>query len=280
MTLGALYAQIRKQFRDAGLPTPDMDAKLLLSHALGCAPDDVILKPDTPVPAQHAILDAAIKRRLSHEPVSKIIGLRGFYGLDFEVSVDVLDPRPDTETLVDAVRAHIEGRGPSDARILDLCTGSGCIALALLSIFPHATALGADISDAALAVAARNVARHGQDRRMTLVKSIWLENIEGQYDVMTCNPPYIPAGDIAALDVDVRLYDPMMALDGGDDGLNPYRILFPQIRNLLKTGGAAFFEIGIGQAEDAHKIADTCGLQVSDVKRDLGGIERVVCLRA
>jgi len=279
MTLGALYAQIRKQFRDAGLPTPDMDAKLLLSHALGCAPDDVILKPDTPVPAKHAILDAAIKRRLSHEPVSKIIGLRGFYGLEFEVSVDVLDPRPDTETLVDAARAHIEGQGPSDARILDLCTGSGCIALALLSIFPHATALGADISDAALAVAARNVVRHGLDRRMTLVKSSWLENIEGQYDILTCNPPYIPTGDIAALDADVRLYDPMLALDGGDDGLNPYRILFPQIRNLLKKGGAAFFEIGIGQAEDARKIADACGLQVSDMKRDLGSIERVVCLR-
>lgn len=272
-TLSELYLEIKRRFRDAGLESPELDTKRLISFALGCAPEDVLLKPDTPVHA-NAVLDDAVTRRLAHEPVSKITGTRGFYGLEFEVTKDVLDPRADTETLVDAAR---KGMKP-DARILDICTGTGCIPLALLSASPLASALAVDVSAAALDVARRNAVRLELADRIMFRESNWLENVEGTFDVITCNPPYIPSADIATLDADVRLHDPLLALDGGADGLMPYRILFPQIRNFLAAGGKACFEFGAGQAADVTRLAADCGLQVGDVLRDLGGIERVVCL--
>ena len=278
-TLGALYQAVRKRLRAAGLETPELDAKRILSYALGCAPDDVVLKPDAPAPQHHDVLERCIARRMAHEPVAKITGMRGFYDLDFEVTRDVLDPRPDTETVIDAVRRFVGASGIAQPRILDVCTGTGCIPVTLLHLFASATACATDVSEAALAVAARNVARHGMDRRMTLQQGNWLENVTGRYHVITCNPPYIPTHDIAGLESDVRDYDPHLALDGGNDGLDPYRILFPQIRGRLENDGAAFFEIGAGQADDVRKIAAACGLQVFDVVRDLGGVERVVCMR-
>lgn len=273
-TLSELYLDIKKRFRDAGFDTPELDAKTLLSFALGVAPEDVLLKPDTPV-RPNTVLDDAVARRLAHEPVSKITGMRGFYGLEFEVTKDVLDPRADTETLVDAAR---KGMNP-DVRILDICTGSGCIPLALLSAAPLATAVAVDVSAAALDIARRNAARLGLSDRIVFRNSDWLENVEGTFDVVTCNPPYIPSADIAGLDAGVRLHDPLLALDGGADGLLPYRILFPQIRKYLAAGGRAYFEFGQGQANDITRLAAGCGLQVNAVLRDLGGIERVVCLQ-
>ena len=277
MTLGALYREIRQKFRDAGLDTPELDARRIMSYALGCAPDDPILKPDMQA-ASNASLDSAIARRLAHEPVSRIIGMRGFYGHDFIVTPDVLDPRADTETLVDAARRHLEKYAAKPCAILDVCTGTGCIPLSLISLFPHAHALGVDISAAALDVARQNAKRMGLDNRSEWRISDWVSGVEGTFDVITCNPPYIPAKDIASLAPDVRNYDPLLALDGGDDGLVPYRILFPQIRKFLRENGAAFFEIGINQSADVRKIAVDCGLQVSAVIPDLGGVERVVCV--
>lgn len=277
-TLGALYREIKEAFRESGLETPDLDAKLLLSYALGCAPQDVILKPDTPV-TPNAVLDDAVARRLKREPVSKITGTRGFYGLEFEVRTDVLDPRPDTETLVDAVRKFLSSTGEGDVEILDICTGTGCIPLALLSVLPHARALGVDISPAALRLAQRNAEKLGLAARMTVMKSNWAQDVTGRFDIITCNPPYIPSADIDSLAPDVRHYDPILALDGGKDGLDAYRIVFPQIRTLLRDGGMAFFEIGAGQAHDIARLAADCGLRVTSVVSDLGGIERVVCLQ-
>lgn len=274
MTLGTLYRQLKTKLKSAGIETPELEAKLLLSYAYGCAPDDVLLKPDTHVTASKT-LDETVARRMAGEPVSKIVGTRGFYGLDFEVTHDVLDPRADTETLVDAAR---KGMVPN-AHILDICTGSGCIPLTLLSLFPNAVATATDISIKALEVAARNAQKLGYAGRITFIQTNWLEGVEGVFDVITCNPPYIPSADIAALDAGVRLYDPLLALDGGTDGLEPYRIVFPQIRKFLKTGGAAFFECGIGQADDVSKLAKDCGLHVNGIVPDLAGIPRVVCLK-
>lgn len=277
--LGALYRAVRDRLRAGGSDTPELDSKRLLSHFLGIAPEDVLLKPDTPVHETSMLMDA-VARREAGEPVSKITGTRGFYGMDFEVTRDVLDPRPDTETLVDAARRHLDGLGRRDVRILDLCTGSGCILAALLALYPAATGTGADISPDALEVAARNLRAHGLEARATLLRSDYVEGVDGTFDVMVSNPPYIPSGDIAALDAGVRLYDPLLALDGGADGLSPYRIVFPQIRRLLAEGGAAFFECGINQANDLVRLGQGCGLQVTGVLRDLGGVDRVVCLRA
>lgn len=277
-TLGALYNATRKTLRDAGGDTPDLDARLLISYALGCAPEDVVLKPDTPM-VSNTVLDAAIARRLNHEPVSKIIGIRAFYGLDFEVNADVLDPRADTETLIDAARTYLDSCGAGAPRILDLCTGSGCLLTTLLTLFPNANGVAADISDPALAVAERNLRRHGVDMRARLVHADLLEGIEGPFDLVVCNPPYIETHVIALLDADVRLHDPLLALDGGADGLTPYKIVFPQIRHILLPGGLALFEIGAGQHADIEALAVACGLQVVAVHVDLGGHARVVALR-
>ena len=255
------------------MDTPDLDAKLLISFSMGCAPDDVILKPDTPVEANNTLRDA-ISRRLHHEPVAKIIGEREFYGLPFTVSKDVLDPRPDTETLVDAARIYIG----SNARILDICTGSSCILTTLLTLYPDATGVGCDISDVALRIADENLRRNGVEKRAQLVKSDYLESITGTFDLIVCNPPYIESAAIESLDADVRLYDPRLALDGGDDGLAPYRIVFPQIRNHLNAGARAVFEFGAGQGDDVAQLAENVGLKVIARKSDLGGHERVVVL--
>lgn len=277
-TLGVLYQNMRIKLRDAGVATPDLDARLLLSHALGCAPEDVLLKPDTPVSDRHTGVNDALMRRLKAEPVAKIIGRRAFYGLDFEVNKDVLDPRADTETLVDAARSHIEKTGKAGGRILDLCTGSGCILITLLSMFSDATGVGSDVSGAALTVADRNLRRHGIENRAQLLQSHWLENVSGRYDVVVCNPPYIASRDIENLDADVRLHDPRLALDGGEDGLVAYKIIFPQIRKFLFEDGIAVFEIGFNQADDVTRLAVDCGLRVINVYDDLNGQKRVVAL--
>lgn len=271
-TLGALYQDARQVLR-AISPTPDLDAKWLISYALGVAPDDVILKPDTPANINDVLRDA-ISRRMHHEPVAKIIGEREFYGLPFFVTKDVLDPRPDTETLIDAARLYI-GNAP---RILDLCTGSGCILATVLTLYPDASGVGCDISDAALRIADQNLRRNGVAARAQLIQSNYLDSISGKFDIIVCNPPYIESQAIESLDPDVRLYDPVIALDGGGDGLTPYRIVFPQIRNYMADGAHALFECGAGQGNDVAKLAENAGLQVVSRKRDLNGHERVVAL--
>lgn len=278
MNLSDLYKNVKNRLSAAGVATPEIDARLLISHALGVAPDDVILKPERDVPDQHAVLEAFVVRRLKKEPVSKILGTREFYGLQFDVSEHVLDPRADTETLVDAARHFIERLNKEDVRILDLCTGTGCILAALLSVFPKATGVAVDISDEALKVAKGNFKRLGLEDRVSVVKSDLLEEVTGQYDVIVSNPPYIQSSVIATLDDDVRLYDPHLALDGGDDGLAVYRIAFPQIRKFMRDGAQAFFEIGFDQEVLTSKLAEQQGLQVIAVLRDLGGQPRVVVL--
>ena len=274
MTLSELYRAIKQRFQTAGLPTPDLDARLLISYALGCAPDDVLLKPDMPVESNR-VLDDAVARRLKSEPVSKITGQREFYGLVFDVTADVLDPRADTETLVDEARKYLK----PGTRILDLCTGTSAILTALLTLEPTATGVAADISDAALNVARGNIKRHGLESRVQILKSNWLENITGAFDIITCNPPYIESAAIGELHDDVRLYDPHLALDGGADGMEPYRIVFPQIRNHMNDGAVALFEIGATQGPDITRLAQNTGFTDVRVIRDYGDNARVVFFR-
>jgi len=273
-TLGTVYQDTRKTLRSAGIETADIDSRLILAHAFGCAPDDVLLKPDMPVHADHAVLQDAIGRRLKHEPVSKITGHREFYGLDFILNRDVLDPRADSETVIDSARRFLEGR--NDIRILDVCTGTGCLLITLLTLFPGATGVGTDISETALSVARENAEKHGVSDRCRFIQTSFVDGVDGVFDGLVCNPPYIRTDAIADLADDVRLYDPMLALDGGIDGLVPYRIIFPQIRTVLKQDGRAFFEIGFDQGDDIKKMAAECGLQVHETVRDLNAHERVV----
>ena len=242
---------------------------------------------DTPRPDARRLIKAAgddearlqefVARRLRGEPVSKIIGLRGFWKRDFVVTKDVLDPRPDSETLIEAVlRFYPEKTIP--LRFLDIGTGSGCLLTSLLDEYAHATGIGVDISPAALAVAACNTKPFG--KRIQLRTGDFTASNFGQdwgvFDVIVSNPPYIKTNDIDLLAPDVRLYDPRVALDGGSDGLSAYRTLAACVGNLLAPGGRVFFEIGQGQGDQVVSLMEAHGFSVISRDRDLSGIERVL----
>lgn len=252
--------------------TPRLDAELLMAHAAGLERGELLLRlRDMPTPGGFAAL---VERRLAHEPVSQIIGTRDFWTLTLNVTRDVLTPRPDSETLIEAAVAHFAGsEGPK--RILDLGTGSGALLLAALSEWPSATGLGVDISPAALAVARGNALRCGLEGRAEFVEGDWFAGAEGQFDLILANPPYIATS--AALPRDVADYEPHGALFAGADGLDAYRILAPQIGAHLMPGGMAAVEIGHDQGVSAAALFAAKGLKVS-VLNDLGGHTRCIKL--
>ncbi len=252
LQLAEAHSRLMAVLAATGLDTPGLDARRLLAGACGIEPGDILLRPARPVDAAEAQrVSGFIRRRLAHEPVSRILGTRAFHGLDFEVTPATLDPRPETETLVDGVLALVRGgrcAGGNAPCILDVGTGTGAILVALLAALPSATGVAVDIDPEALAVAARNAARHGIRDRVSLVQSDWLSAVEGRFDVVVSNPPYIPSSAIAGLDPDVRCHDPRRALDGGEDGLNAYRAIIPAAIDKLNIGGWLALEVGDGQA--------------------------------
>lgn len=269
--LARLLAGATARLKKAGCDTPVLDARLLLQAAAGISREELILGPDRPLtPEQLAAFESFIARRARSEPVSRILGAREFYGRVFKVTPDTLDPRPDTETLIEAAL----GVMPSGARLLDLGTGTGAIAVTLLAERPDATGVATDLSAAALAVARENAARLGVAPRLTLLQGSWFGPVSGAFDIILSNPPYIPAGDIAGLSPDVRNFDPGLALSGGDDGLDPYRAIASAAAAHLAGGGHVLVEIGAGQAEDVSAIFAAQGFAPAGRHRDLGGHER------
>ena len=245
--------------------TPDLDFKWLKEAA---GNDDVVFSE-------------YISRRLTGEPVAKIIGQKGFWSLDLEVSKDTLDPRPDSETIIEAVLKHFPDK-KANLRILDLGTGSGCLLLALLTEYQNATGIGIDVSISALKVAQKNVDKYAPNRAKLLcrswVDSNWWADLGG-FDVVVSNPPYIPTADIAFLDKDVKDFDPIQALDGGADGLDDYRRLSGKIEQVLKQNGLIFFEIGQGQYMDVTAIMEKKGFKLAGFYHDLGQIIRVLVFK-
>lgn len=220
-------------------------------------------------------IDDFIHRRKQGEPVSKIVGQKGFWKRDFYVNADVLDPRPDSETLIEAVLKTFPDT-TVDYHILDIGTGSGCLLLTLLDEYPNAQGTGIDISEKALAVAQKN---NTTNRADFLQKDMFSDDFTAglvQYDIIISNPPYIPTKDIETLDNAVKLYDPLTALDGGVDGLNPYRRLSACLAAILKPNGRVFFEIGQGQENDVISIMAQNLWVLGDMYMDLGGIVRVL----
>lgn len=218
-------------------------------------------------------IENAIKRRLAHEPISKIIGKKGFWKSEFITTTDVLDPRPDSETLIEAVLKYCPQK---DYRILDIGTGSGCLLFSLLDEYPNARGIGIDKSKNALSIAQKN----RQNRSAELVQKDffnlnWIDDL-GKFDIIISNPPYIPTKDILTLDPDVREYDPLLALDGGEDGLDAYRSIAEGICHLLNENSFLFLEIGIYQAKDVISIFKKKGLTHIETFRDLSGIERIL----
>jgi release factor glutamine methyltransferase len=246
-----------RRLTEAGVGNPRLDVRLMWDAAQRN-------------PGQFGVL---VKRRLTREPIAYIVGYKEFWSLEIAVSAAVLIPRPDSETIVEQVL----DRFPSSSaplKILDLGTGSGCLLAALLKEYPKASGLGIDASDKALAVAARNMAYHDLVDRAELRVGNWMENVAGSWDVIVSNPPYIPSQDIAALDPDVRNFEPVGALDGGPDGLDAVRALAAAFRRHLT--GNAFVEIGAGQAASAQALMEAEGLSVLHIAPDLAGIPRVL----
>jgi len=282
MNLQDIQNKARESLRAAQVEQPAREARWLIKHALAVSAksdavsDADLISGERVVTADEAAAVAAlVARRAAGEPVSRIIGDKDFAGLSFRVTPDVLDPRPDTETLVAAAQARFAGQeGPR--RILDLGTGSGCILIALLHTFPESTGVGVDISQEALAVAAENAQQLGVADRATFMQGDWAESVNESFDLIVSNPPYIPSGDIPNLDKEVKNHDPILALDGGLDGLDSYKKIFSQIKNIFLPGGGGLFEVGVLQAQDVARLAGNAGFLVKGYHADSAGILRVV----
>ena len=275
-TARELIAEARRGLEAAGIDTAALDARLLLQHAAGLAHEEIVADPGREIGDGEAKrFRQWVARRMAREPVARILGEREFHGRGFEVTPAVLDPRPDTETLVDAALAL----RPAPRRLLDLGTGSGAIVVTLLVEWPEATGIATDLSAAALAVAARNAQRHGVNGRVDFIHGNWFEDIAGRFDLIVSNPPYIPLGEIAGLAADVRDFDPPQALDGGPDGLEAYRHIATGAGSHLESHGAVLVEIGAGQGEAVEAIFRAAGLICRDRALDLGGHLRCLGFR-
>lgn len=252
---------------------PRREARSLLAHTLGLSPTDLIRDPAAAVDT--TAYDALLARRAAHEPMALLLGHRGFWTLDLQVSPATLIPRPDTEAVIEAVLA--QARRPP-ARILDLGTGTGCLLLALLSEYPGAFGIGVDRIPAAAALAQRNAARNGLADRAAFLAGNWSDALAGQFDIVVSNPPYIRAGDIPGLMPEVAAWEPASALDGGADGCDAYRAILTRLGGLLAPDGLAALELGAGQADDVAALALGSGFAAT-FHRDLGGIDRCILLR-
>jgi release factor glutamine methyltransferase len=280
-SVDGLLALGAAQLQAAGVEQARLDARLLLSAATGLSHEAMIRDPDAELPqAQAEKYTAMIARRQAREPVSRILGHREFWSLEFAINQDTLDPRPDSETLISAALEHMMDRNrPLD--ILDIGTGSGCLLLALLSEMPQARGTGIDISAGALEMARANAQRHGLSRRVHFLqcdvrRRDWTRSINGPFDIVISNPPYIPAAEIADLAPEVARFDPHAALAGGEDGLDFYRIITISIAKLLAPGGWVVLEAGAVQADAIQTLLRQAGLCELDARRDLGGALRAI----
>jgi release factor glutamine methyltransferase len=279
MKLAALLAEARASLAASGIDDPNLDARLIVEHFSATTQVDAIGRPDIPVGAEAVdSIRLAIARRAAGEPVHRILGFREFYGLRLNLSSETLEPRPDTETLVDAVLPHLRQLAATvgACRILDLGTGTGAIALALLAEVPAATAVGADISADALATANRNAKENGLSGRFQTVQSDWFEKISGSFHVIVANPPYIPSEELKTLQDEVRNFDPARALDGGADGLDAYRMIAAQAKVYLKAAGRLAVEIGHTQREAVRRLFEAAGFRIVEARKDLAGRDRVL----
>lgn len=275
-TLVSAWKAAQGELKAARIDSPAIDARLLLEAASGASRLDILTDPHRPLTSdQQATLSGYLERRLKREPVSRILGRKGFWKIMLSVTPDVLSPRPDTETILDVAMLAFE---PAQAfNVIDLGTGSGAILLAVLSERPGAHGVGTDISSEALAVARENAANLGLDGRAAFLRTEWAAGFgDASFDLVVSNPPYIPSGDIPGLDPEVRDHDPVLALDGGPDGLQAYRDLAPEIARILKPGGVFAVEIGWDQGPQVKALFEAAGLADVRVIKDLGDRHRVV----
>jgi release factor glutamine methyltransferase len=286
--LGDIVSRVTRTLTEAGIETPGVDARRLVAEACGRTSAELIARPEELVAASaRQLLNAQVQRRCAGEPVSRILGTRDFYGRAFAVSPATLDPRPDSETVIETVLEWISEKDwrEKPLRILDVGTGSGCLLVTLLAELPNATGLGTDISAEALGVAAENARHHDVAERVQFAQHDLLQGVAGPFDLLVCNPPYIPTGTIGSLAREVRDYDPRQALDGGADGLDAYRRLVPELKRVVPNGWAVF-EVGAGQADSVaellRQLVQGCGRgEQGDgirYRNDFGGHTRCVAM--
>lgn len=271
-------AQIASALEDAGIDDPRREARLLLASALELSLTRLITEPNAPLGEKAERLSQWLARRLAHEPLTRIRGQREFRGRLFRVTPDVLDPRPETEELVDVVLARLGTRisEPAPLRLLDLGTGSGALIVSLLAELPKATGCAVDISAPALAIARENAEAQGVATRLTCHLGDLYEGLEGRFDVIVSNPPYIPGADLVGLERAVADYDPVLALDGGPDGLAFYRRIIGRAANHLVAGGLLAMEMGAGQASLVGAMLHDASFSAVEIHRDLAGHDRHV----
>jgi release factor glutamine methyltransferase len=280
-TVTVVRRQLAQQFRAAGLDTPNLDARILLGHALGLDHAALAAHPDRPLSDQESAAIATLtRRRLEREPVARILGLKEFWGLPLMLNAATLVPRPETETVVETALATLGDKRGQPLHIADLDTGSGALLLALLSELPNARGIGTDINPAALNCARANAVALGLADRATFVTCDHGAALGGGFDLIVANPPYIASAEIAELPPEVRDFDPRPALDGGADGLSAYRAIVDEGRRLLAPGGALVLELGAGQLPAVSSLAAEAGLAVATPCRaDLSGIPRALALK-
>lgn len=275
-TLVQAWKDAQQRLKAAGVDSPAIDARLLLEAAAGVTRVEVITDPHRELPeAEAATLNDYVQRRSRREPVSRILGRKGFWKLILAVTPDVLTPRPDTEVIVDlALKAFPEAMA---FNLLDIGTGSGAILLAILAERPAAKGLGTDISEEALAVAKDNAANLDLDNRAVFLRTSWADGLGDQgFDLVVSNPPYIRSAEIETLDPEVRDHEPRLALDGGPDGLEAYRVLAPEVLRLLKPGGLFAIETGWDQGPQVKALFEAAGGHQVQIVKDLSDRERVV----
>ena len=268
ITYNNLYLDLRQRFHKAGMADPTLEARELVCCAAGKSREELSRDGRLYVPA-------AVEQQV--ERLAYLIGEWEFYGLPLDISESVLIPRPDTEVLVEQALSRLQG--VSEPRILDLCAGSGCIGLALAKHLPGSRVVLGELDEGALRICRQNIRRNDLTGRVVSLQMNALEKPPahlGEFDAIVSNPPYIPDGDIAGLDVSVRDYEPHLALKGGEDGLDFYRAICAQWRTALRADGRLLFEVGIGQADDVLRIMRSCGFGDVEITPDLNGIPRVV----
>jgi release factor glutamine methyltransferase len=272
-------ASVTETFQLAGIENPRREARLSLCAASGVSQVALITAPLEPLGSAARKVQEVAERRAMGEPLSRIVRKREFWGLSFALTPHVLDPRPETETIVEAALSILRDRREDQLHVLDLGVGSGALLCALLTEFGAARGVGVDISVDAADVAQGNLDACGLSERAEIRIGDWTSGLEGQFDLIVSNPPYIPTAHLPRLPREVRNFDPWLALDGGFDGLAAYRRIMPRSRSLLAPGGRLLAEFGANQAAGVNAIANQCGFTDVTTYQDLAGADRTVAIR-
>tara|TARA_B100001063_G_scaffold100157_1_gene93545 strand:+ start:188 stop:1036 length:849 start_codon:yes stop_codon:yes gene_type:complete len=273
--LSDLQTAITKKLFDSGIETSSLDSRIILKEVFCFDEKELILNSQLIVTKNKiSEADKILARRISGEPVSKIFGKRDFYKSTFLISEDVLDPRPETELIIEIANNFILDKGYKN--FIDLGTGSGCIILSILKDNKSLRAIGIDISNKAINIAQKNCSNLNLEKQATFLVSNWLSKVSGSYDLIISNPPYIPSKDIDALSANVKNYDPLISLDGGEDGLKCYRQIAEDINRVIGKNGRVVLEIGYNQAEDVIKIFESKDFIFLDKYIDINGLDRIL----